>query len=223
MNSDLVIAAGVPRPAAAPTATLSSLEFALVDRRYAEAPLCPVRERVERLLLSFGYRDSANASAFALRALAGCSAHVTLVLGADAPHLDECAKLVAAVGGTLRTDVSDMLPLLQTSDLVIGGGGVSLLERLACGVPSVTLVCADNQWPQARAAAAVGATRLLGDLRTCDALALSAIVEELRSDRAGRLALSRNARTAVDGRGAERLAEALLTAAAGTSLETWPQ
>ena len=45
----------------------------------------------------------------------------------------------------LIEDCTNMLDVLRNTDLVIGSGGVSLLERSGLGVPSITFQVSENQ------------------------------------------------------------------------------
>ena len=48
--------------------------------------------------------------------------------------------------------------LNSKADLIIGSGGVSLLERMTLGKPSITFIVANNQERQVKWAASLGAT-----------------------------------------------------------------
>jgi len=58
----------------------------------------------------------------------------------------------------------DMPELLDWADLVVGTCGTSTWERLLLGVPSVCLITAENQRPDAELLATAGAIVNLGDL-----------------------------------------------------------
>ena len=45
----------------------------------------------------------------------------------------------------LIEDCTNIVDILQNTDLVIGSGGVSLLERSRLGVPSITFLVSENQ------------------------------------------------------------------------------
>ena len=55
-----------------------------------------------------------------------------------------------------------MAEMLNQTDFVIGAGGTSLWERCFLGVPSVTVIIADNQIDVTKTVAAAGATWNLG-------------------------------------------------------------
>jgi hypothetical protein len=165
-----------------------------------------------RILVAFGARDSANSTGMAVEALVGHerSFLATVVLGAA---FADRAAVEAAAGRderlTIVTDSSDMSALYLSHDLAVGAPGVSQYERACCGLP--TLLVAQNQrqvalaeaWTAAGCAAAAPAA----------APALRAGLDALAGNRQRLEALRNAALRAVDGRGAERLAAALLARA----------
>jgi spore coat polysaccharide biosynthesis predicted glycosyltransferase SpsG len=197
-------------------AALVGPRYALVDAHLSEPPP-PVRERVGHVLVSFGLGDRNNVSCLAIEALAilgahGISPRVTVVLGATAPHLRTVREAIRRLGGRgeLLVEVSDMIGLLRSVDLAIGAGGVSLLERMAAGVPSFSISVAENQDRAVRGASTLGATRNLGSLSTLAPNRLAEHIGKLSEDFAARSAMSGRARRMVDGKGAVRVAAALL-------------
>lgn len=168
-------------------------------------------------MVSFGARDSANATALALDALAlagsqGVRPRLTVAMASGAPHLMQIRRAVAGFDGraALRLDETDMASLLGSADLAIGAGGVSLLERMALGVPSISVVTADNQGLAIEGAARRGATIDAGAIGELSPEKLAGTIAELADDRAARAAMATRGRELVDGRGARRVAEALL-------------
>ncbi|MCZ2111795.1 MAG: hypothetical protein LC118_19930 [Dehalococcoidia bacterium] len=115
---------------------------------------------------------------------------------------------VAATGAlveVLPRDVA-LMPVLSTSSVVVCAGGVTMLESMMCGRPTLALETATNQ-----RRAVVGAT-VAGAVVTSDvadpSLVASAAAELLAdADRSQRLA--RAAQRLVDGRGADRVAVAI--------------
>jgi UDP-2,4-diacetamido-2,4,6-trideoxy-beta-L-altropyranose hydrolase len=130
---------------------------------------------------------------------------VDIVLGTAAPSLATLASLASRDPRlTLHVDTRDMAALMAAADLAIGAGGSSLWERCCLGLPSLTLVLADNQQDAAAALAARGASEVVeeGDL----AARLAALVAD--PERLARM--SEAAAALCDGQGAGRAAERLL-------------
>lgn len=91
-------------------------------------------------------------------------------------------------------------PHLAEADVVVTAAGVTMLESLALGRPTVAVVVADNQQRAAAGVAAAGAA----DVVPVDRLTETALA--LARDPARRMALSHAARRLVDGRGPDRVA-----------------
>lgn len=215
-TGDLVVRPGLGAKAddrhvlAGPDYNLLAEEYAAARARgLAERP---GRGRVERILVAFGARDSNNATALALDAIRRLDARpaCTVVLGSRAPHRHDVeARVDALPGAALLIDAENMADLYLDADLAVGGGGVSLLERLCCGLPSVVVTLAPNQESNAREAERRGAASYLGPAEDVSVDALASGLAELISNREARAAMSRAGADLVDGRGAARVAAAM--------------
>ncbi len=206
--------AGVP--------ALLGAQYAIVDPSFTRLPRRAAPARPRTLMLCFGLRDSANACALALAALERIDAaldrpNIRVILAEDAPHRADVARRVASFGprGVLLPPAPSLAPLLAECDLFLGAGGVSLLERMAAGVPSVTVVTAGNQLPFARAAHDLGGTLLAGSLDGLSCEALADNIQTLADDASARARMAEAGRRGVDGGGIARVAAALRTAVGG--------
>ena len=100
--------------------------------------------------------------------------------------------------------------LIAQADLVIGAGGSSNWERCALGVPALVVILADNQAPIARA---LGHAGVIYNLGWCRDLQASDYANALNSMSEDRLAsMTEKSLALVDAIGAERVADALLSA-----------
>ena len=138
---------------------------------------------------------------------------VTLILPAAAEAPDSLRRIIDRPSQriSMLESVSDMAAMLVETDLVIGAGGVSLLERMAAGVPSVSIVLADNQRAAIQGAAALGATRACElDDDSATGENLEEAIWRLARDPDLRAAMARAGRNAVDDKGAKRIADALI-------------
>ena len=188
--------------------------FALLNARFANAARHDVKESVEKIVVTFGARDSNNATELALEALRRQPhpANISVVMGRHAPHLTGITDTVSNMGDgvALRIDEMDMPSLLQSADFVIGGGGVSLLERMACGLPSVTIALAENQRNACNSAAKLGGTLFAGWLGELEPDSLSGQISDMINDVTARRKMSKDAAELVDGGGADRVAHRML-------------
>jgi hypothetical protein len=107
-------------------------------------------------------------------------------------------------------DPPDLDRRLASAALVVGGAGTMKFELALLGRPMVLLAVVDDQLPVGPPFAATGAARYLGDGRTIDPADVATAVAALMADDAARAALADRGRMIVDGRGAERIAAAVL-------------
>jgi hypothetical protein len=197
-------------------------QFALLRATYAEAH----RRASERnspaecrhLLVQFGAFDSQNATAFVVDALATLAPrpHITVVIGSRAPALAALRARAADMGNVdILTDVDDMASIYERCDLAIGAAGVSLLERMCCGLPSIVLTLAPNQIANAVGAASHGAAEYCGPLERISKEKILETAKDLIGQLNRREQLRRNGLALIDGRGAARVAQRLQAQAAG--------
>ncbi|CAA7612350.1 putative Pseudaminic acid biosynthesis-associated protein PseG [Candidatus Terasakiella magnetica] len=167
-------------------------------------------ETVESILVSLGGTDPANATSLALDALARADlkCRVVVVMGGAAPHLDEVRTRAARLDppAEMRLDARDMPALLAAADLAIGASGGSAWERCCLGLPSLTVVSADNQREVARGLALAGAADVCG----LDPAAMARALVRLAKDGTALRRMAEQAAALCDGDGAGRLAEMLL-------------
>ncbi len=166
---------------------------------------------VRRVLVSLGLTDVGGITARAVAALLPVLDERTLdvVVGGQAPSLPALRALAAADPRlTLHIDSRDMAALTAAADLAIGAAGSSSWERCVLGLPTLSLVLADNQRQAAAALSALGAHLAL-DAATPDE-ALAGAFAALAADAPALAAMSAAAAAVCDGRGAARVAERFL-------------
>lgn len=194
---------------------LAGLEYALVDPRFAGGPPRSMPELATSVLVSFGLRDSRNATGLVLKALELMPevrdgvVFVTVAMGASAPHRSAVMEQVKRFKRGACVIDADMARLYAEADFVIGGGGLSLLERMAIGLPSISIVLAENQRRQIDLCAASGGTLDAGPVEDLLPSALAETLSSLMRSRERRAAMSKRAQEAVDGQGTQRCAQAM--------------
>lgn len=121
---------------------------------------------VKRMLLFFGGSDPTNLTRLALNALAQINRPdipVDVIVGPSNPNRysieAQCAKLPNAA---YYCNVSNMAELISRADLGIGAGGAAMWERCYLGLPTITVVSADNQLRTTEDVAHLGAIEYLG-------------------------------------------------------------
>lgn len=124
--------------------------------------------KLRQVLISMGGVDKDNATGAALAALPlgllPSDCRIIVVMGAHAPWRDVVATQVEDLPwpSEMRVAVADMATLIADSDLAIGAAGTSAWERCCLGLPTLTVVLADNQQSGAAALQAAGCVELLG-------------------------------------------------------------
>ncbi len=202
--------------------------FALIGPGFV--PSRPFADKVDHVLVTMGRIDAENATALALEALLearqeGLKPRVTVALGSDFPHLDAVRALLPRFGGDadLVLDTNEMPTLLDEADMVIGAGGVGLQERVAKGVPSVTLILAANQESATIAAVEKGLTAFGRSAADTTREALRTALCDLAADRGARKQMAEKGPAAIDGKGPQRVARALCAMAHSAEININPK
>lgn len=208
------------------TRVLAGPAYALMRRSFVvhrEAALARRDGRaVKEILVSFGATDPGNATVAVLESLddVAQSIAITVVLSSRAPHIDAVRKRLRGKA-RLLVDVSDMAELMESADLAIGASGSTAYERAAVGLPSILVTIADNQRGIARLMVEAGAALDGGKPDLDLAARVRALVESFLCDPGLRRRLAQAASALIDGRGALRVALAILddeTAKDGTRI-----
>lgn len=168
---------------------------------------------VKRILVYMGGADNANITGKVLAALSADQlAHleVDVVIGPNFIHKAGVTEQASARPNTHvygpRPHLAD---LMARADLAIGAGGATTWERLCMGLPSLVLSLAENQVPACEALSSSGLIRYMGGVHDLDVAAIeAALLEALAVVRQLR-AVAINNQILVDGRGVDRVAEAL--------------
>ncbi len=180
---------------------LAGHTYAMIDPDLASRPRPPLRDTVARVLVTTGAADTAGSGAAVAGRLAALlpTASVRLVIGPWGSALVPAGvEPVAGLDGLERE--------LAQADVVVTAAGVTMLESLALGRPTVALVTAANQRRAAEGVARVGAAVVASADDAPEAAA------RLAGDAGGRLRLSNAAASFVDGLGCRRIAEVLVAA-----------
>ena len=106
-------------------------------------------------------------------------------------------------------DVRDIPGLMGWADLAISAAGSTCFELAHLGLPALLIVTADNQVLNSQGIASRGAAVHLGTIGDLSPGALVETVERVLDDADLRDRMSDAGRRLVDGRGVERVAEAL--------------
>ena len=181
------------------------------------------KDRVENVLVSTGgtdqYHVALHCAEYLREHLPRENMIFHFVLGAmnrDIVQLEQIAKDFSFI--KLHRQVTDMCSLMLQCDAAISAAGTTLYELCACGLPTVTYILADNQIQGAQMFQKAGLMPCAGDIRedACFLERLFELLNSLADDFAQRQRIAEQMQGAVDGRGAARLAEAILKQSGNT-------
>lgn len=168
---------------------------------------------IKRLLITMGGVDRDNATGLILEALSQVALPpdmtIDVVLGPHAPWLEHVRAKARKTGRPTQVlaGVDNMAHLMCGSDLAIGAAGSTSWERCCLGLPSITLILAENQTEIANALQRSDATILA---KSVDAISGLLKRHFYSSDALKTLSdLGRHAALICDGNGAERVANHL--------------
>jgi UDP-2,4-diacetamido-2,4,6-trideoxy-beta-L-altropyranose hydrolase len=193
-------------------------QFALVRAEFAARRDQALARRAQgrppaRVLVALGLTDAGAITARVVGALLPAlgDAVLDVVMGDVAPSRAEIEALAAADPRVAaHIDARDMARLTAEADIGVGAGGSSVWERCVLGLPSLTVVVADNQRDNAVALEAAGAAVAVAPPSGDFDQRLRAAFERLMADPLLRTAMSRSAADLCDGMGADRVAQRLL-------------
>jgi len=200
--------------------SLMGPHYALLRPEFSETVnAAPRRGKVSaarRVFVSLSGADPQGLALQVLRALEDCGlrgSDVTLVAGAQNPHAQALQQRCQALGYVFCKSTQAMAQLMAQADWAVGAGGVSLLERCAMGLPSITLPLASNQQPGVAAAQAQGAVLALDPQAPGFAMHLREAIQDFLATPERLQAMAQAALAICDGKGAARVADALQTGA----------
>jgi len=148
--------------------TLLGPKYVLLRPEFTEARQgLRVRDgTVRRILVFFGGSDPTNQTRKvldAIKLIGNVDIAVDVVVGTGNPHRNEIESLCHEMPSTqYHCQVSNMAELILGADIGIGAGGAAMWERCYLGLPTMTVVFADNQVRTTEDVAALGAIEYLG-------------------------------------------------------------
>ena len=168
---------------------------------------------VKMVLISCGMRDSNNYNSFALKLLKQLEYNgmVIVALGSDAPHMKTLKYELSEYGFHIKiiTNTNGLYEILKKVNLVIGSGGLSLLERMSLGIPSLTFITAENQSAQVQMAESIEGTVCINPDKVIWKRDLLDILDNLLNNMEYRDRMSKNSKNYIDGKGVQRVVNEL--------------
>ncbi len=189
---------------------LFGLEYALLRPAFWEVPKRKVRERVERVLITLGGEDLRGLTPLAVQAAREVfpRAECAVVLGPA--FNNQSLKLNHPQIKIYRSlSAEQMRDLMLISDIAVSAGGQTLFELACTGTPMVSVLTAENQRLNMRKLESLGLVRNAGDYDGPDLF--ENLIQKLSFWKpwGTRQKHYRKARRLIDGKGPQRVVEAL--------------
>src|SRR3989338_2266933 len=166
------------------------------------------------LLVTMGGSDSNNQTKKVLEAIKGTKQKlkVTVVLGSAHPDVKGIQALAKSMSHQVQVvhDVPDLAAYLTDVNLAVPGGGTTCYEMAAVGIPNIMLVLADNQRRIAQMLNDFGCSKSLGWSQDVDDKKIAQTIEALLGQPEILKQMSARGPELVDGRGVDRVLEAIL-------------
>ncbi|WP_276661915.1 UDP-2,4-diacetamido-2,4,6-trideoxy-beta-L-altropyranose hydrolase [Syntrophomonas wolfei] len=197
---------------------LLGLKYLLLREEFAGLPKRSAASCADNVLLTFGAADMGNVTPGILHALKNyhqfqrLNWHVAI-----GPVFQNTGAIEAAAQdypNILLHYNPDLKELMDHCDMCISAAGSTAYELAACGVPALLVIIADNQVRLAQAAERQGMAINLGWHQQLDTKRLYSALDNLLDNRDLRTRMAARGQELIDGRGAQRVAAELLSAAA---------
>ncbi len=192
-------------------------QYALLRKEFMDVKAA-IKERsgiVGRVMIFFGSSDLSNETSKVLKALKSLNRPdiaVDVVIGKNNAHKSEIMELAHTLPySKCHCNVSNMAELMGDADVYVGAAGITTWERCCMGLPSLVVTVAENQVQTTKDMAG---SKLLYFIGESDDTGMNDILNALQKVIMNPESLKQFSMTSmklVDGSGAKRCAEAILT------------
>ncbi|MFB1489886.1 MULTISPECIES: UDP-2,4-diacetamido-2,4,6-trideoxy-beta-L-altropyranose hydrolase [unclassified Thiocapsa] len=199
------------------TKLLCGPRYALLRSEFPPAILRPSERPIEQVLVTFGGGDDRGAIEFVLASLLPStppSLQFSVLSGAHNPRNQALTNWIAqhADGRVqLLINPDELAQVFASCDLAIMAGGTSTFEAACCGLPMILVSIADNQTRNSETWEQFGAAIYLGAFPGITMNLLTKTFLDLLRDGDRCRSMAESGKTKIDGRGAQRIVQALLT------------
>ncbi|MBK4731005.1 UDP-2,4-diacetamido-2,4,6-trideoxy-beta-L-altropyranose hydrolase [Oxynema sp. CENA135] len=169
--------------------------------------IAPIARKI-LVTLGGGDRDNVTLKVIqALQHLDNSDLDVAIVIGGSNPHYSSLEKAARSSKFSIRLlqNITDMPELMAWADLGISAGGSTCWELAFMGLPSLTVILAENQRAIAETLAKEKIAINLGDYRELDLNRMTQAIADLLGSKTKRAQISQRACQLVDGEGSERV------------------
>lgn len=183
-------------------------------KEFCECEKKEISPQVKKLLLLSGGADKYRILGQILKRLnIDKYLQINVICGRFDTQYDELKELESFYGNVkVYRAVSDIKRYMEEADLVISAGGTTLYELCAVGTPTISYSLADNQLENVKKFHEDGIIDYAGDVRKDDVVEnIERYLQLYDSDQKLRQEKSKKMQELVDGKGAWRVAEALIS------------
>lgn len=177
-----------------------------------------VKKQADSIFLTTGGTDEYDMIAGILKEMQSDSQlsamKKNVIIGKFYRNLEELHRLAEEYGKIqIYHDIPDIWRVMRMSDIAVSAGGTTLAELCAVGLPTVCFAIAENQLPGTAAYSAEGLMLFAGNVMAERRGVIERVVCNVRllaMDFNKRENMAKKARTAIDGKGAYRIAEEIV-------------
>ncbi len=187
-------------------------EYAIVREQFVNSHR-EIQEFPKRMLLTTGYGDPGNVHMKVLRTVQKVlpDLEVHVIVGGGYKTKEKLRKIADNEKNiVLYENIYDISEVIQKIDFAISAAGTTLYELAAAGVPAIAFSLYDNQLDNIERVAKKGCILSIGWYEDIDYSYLEAQIKEFSRDYEMRKKLSRCGIAWIDGKGNERIAEAVI-------------
>jgi len=192
---------------------LNGVEYSLVTKYENYRKGITIKPKVQIILLTFGAIDKKENTLYVLKILQSIDYRgiVLIAIPSSSNQIKTIKDALKYFNFTVEFifDKERVIELFKNTDLIIGSGGLGLLERLCYGIPSISLISSTNQKAQVLGASLAKTTVAINSIGAIDDHHLRKELLHVIKDYAYRKEMSINAMKYIDGRGPARLAKFL--------------
>jgi UDP-2,4-diacetamido-2,4,6-trideoxy-beta-L-altropyranose hydrolase len=173
-------------------------------------------ETARRMLVALGGSDPANFTLQVIQALPRLDIsglEVKVIIGSSNPNAEGLRFAVSHSSFPLglENNVRDISRLMAWADMGVSGGGTTSLEAAFMALPQCLVVLAENQASLAARMQESGAALSMGWFHSLDQQGIIHSLQSLALDQQKRREMGERGRLLVNGQGAQRVADAMLS------------
>lgn len=195
------------------TILLSGPDYLPLRKEFQQISERSIPDELSTVLITFGGEDPQNVTQHVVESIATYPKKLSLkiLIGAAYPHSKSLERALEQSRHPYEVycNIPNVLPLFQQCDVAITAAGTTVWELAACGIPMLIIQSADNQTKVVEYVRQKELGVFLGRYDCISSYELNQGLQKLENKQI-RVDFSRHSQHLVDGKGADRIAEALI-------------